>query len=1139
MTARLRQWLIRLSVGGVTLLILLVGALYALVGTERGTRWALEMAIELVPLDLQAAGISGTLLTRLEVDSLRLTEPARVVMLAGLIVEINWTNIAAGHIAFERLAAREVRLQTMADVERDSGPLELDMPAVPLRISGEAISIDRLLVDDLTATNIVLRELTVYGQQLSASFGAADIETVSVSVRDLSGELAGDVSVIADIDWRLADDQWSGSASIGGSLRQLEFRHELRGEFPAVTDGTLRLLQVPEPAIDAVTTFGAWRYQDWLASAGRVHVVGSASDYRAAVALSIENGQALSARLTGNLVGDTEALRSIDIALESSIAKATATGTLAWSPKLQTELLIVAREIDPSTLIAIAPGNLDAEFRLTAGDASEFALEIVSLSGTYNAQSAQAKGRLSRQGDAWRCANCRLSVGRNQLAVDGALDGRSVTAHIDIDAPSLEQLATGFAGSLQANGRVSGSLSLPAFSGSAMGSGLGIAGWSLGSVTVASDASSVDNVDLVVSANDVARDAVNFGGASLRVVGDAGTLDIQADWSLDDLSASASASVTVGDDSVSGTVTSAEFSEPYTGAWKASDSFDFSVAPAAVRVGDTIWSNGTATLRQNAIALDDGQLQADLALSDGPLSALNALLPKTVRIDGFVDAEISLEQVPAGWTGDVRWTQRETLLRLSPVTDEVYELAIPTAEAEVTLVDGGAVATANIGVDPGLTAALEASLDRLTPDALLVAHFQMSGSEWDWLTAFVPEIESLQGTVTSDITASGSLSSPDLGGELRLTEGAFVVPSLNLPLSAINVVLTGTSAGDMTIDGNARAGDGTLRVTGRLDDIVSGAPEFTVQLKGDGADLLGWSDYQLTASPDLTLTGNPAGVHLGGTVDVDRAIITVRRLPEGAIKPSAEVSVEGREEKATGAARVTGEVDLLLGDSVHIQAFGLDTNLEGELHMILPENREPAALGELRLVDGFFQMYGQRLEIEQGTMVFAGPLDDPRINLRAVREIDDVSGAITVGIELRGSAQNLTSSIYSNPAMLEAEALSYLLLGRPLGEATSADGNALANSAYALGLRGAGAITNQIGQSVGLDELAVRGNNQNTAELVSGKQINSRLYARYAYGVFSKLGNLLLRYRLSESFAIEMSSGEAQSMDILYTIERP
>jgi translocation and assembly module TamB len=228
----------------------------------------------------------------------------------------------------------------------------------------------------------------------------------------------------------------------------------------------------------------------------------------------------------------------------------------------------------------------------------------------------------------------------------------------------------------------------------------------------------------------------------------------------------------------------------------------------------------------------------------------------------------------------------------------------------------------------------------------------------------------------------------------------------------------------------------------------------------------------------------------------------------------------------------------VLSDDIHVQAFGLDTHVAGQLRFILSGAREPRAQGELRLVGGVFEAYGQRLEIEQGSMIFTGPLDNPLINVRAIRRIDGVDGTVIAGIHLTGPARSLSSSVYAEPAMSEANALSYLVLGRPLEDATAADGSNLSNTAYALGLRQAATITNQIGQTVGLDELRVSGNNQNTTELVAGKQVNSRLYARYAYGVFTRLGHLLLQYRLSDSFTIEIGAGQTQSMDIMYTIER-
>jgi translocation and assembly module TamB len=114
------------------------------------------------------------------------------------------------------------------------------------------------------------------------------------------------------------------------------------------------------------------------------------------------------------------------------------------------------------------------------------------------------------------------------------------------------------------------------------------------------------------------------------------------------------------------------------------------------------------------------------------------------------------------------------------------------------------------------------------------------------------------------------------------------------------------------------------------------------------------------------------------------------------------------------------------------------------------------------------------------------------------------------------------------------------VLGRPLEDATAADGSVLSGTAFALGLRQASVITSQIGQTLGLDQFAVSGNNQSTTALVAGKQLNPKLYVRYAYGVFTQIGNLLLRYKLTRRLTIEAGTGaDTQSMDLLYSVEKP
>jgi translocation and assembly module TamB len=122
--------------------------------------------------------------------------------------------------------------------------------------------------------------------------------------------------------------------------------------------------------------------------------------------------------------------------------------------------------------------------------------------------------------------------------------------------------------------------------------------------------------------------------------------------------------------------------------------------------------------------------------------------------------------------------------------------------------------------------------------------------------------------------------------------------------------------------------------------------------------------------------------------------------------------------------------------------------------------------------------------------------------------------------------------------MADADALSYLVIGRPLNQATESEGGELSGAAVALGLRQATRLIEQIGQTVGLDQLSLTGDGGDATALVAGKQISSRLYARYAYGVFSRLGTLLLRYKLSRTLSLEAGAGENQSIDVLYSVEK-
>jgi translocation and assembly module TamB len=122
--------------------------------------------------------------------------------------------------------------------------------------------------------------------------------------------------------------------------------------------------------------------------------------------------------------------------------------------------------------------------------------------------------------------------------------------------------------------------------------------------------------------------------------------------------------------------------------------------------------------------------------------------------------------------------------------------------------------------------------------------------------------------------------------------------------------------------------------------------------------------------------------------------------------------------------------------------------------------------------------------------------------------------------------------------MPQAEQLSYLLLGRPLNDASAEDGQVLASAARSLGLRGGRWLASRIGSTFGLEEARIDTEGGfEEASLVLGKFLSPRLYVSYGVGLFDEANTLLVRYLLSKKLTLEAATGENNRADVLYVIE--
>src|SRR6185436_3747961 len=258
--------------------------------------------------------------------------------------------------------------------------------------------------------------------------------------------------------------------------------------------------------------------------------------------------------------------------------------------------------------------------------------------------------------------------------------------------------------------------------------------------------------------------------------------------------------------------------------------------------------------------------------------------------------------------------------------------------------------------------------------------------------------------------------------------------------------------------------------------------------------------------------------------------VEVVRRPRA--NPSAEEPVPPPATVAPAARRVALDLRVDMGERLRVRGHGLDTGLRGDLHLTSPGGRLTVD-GTLRAVGGTYQAYGQKLVIDRGVLAFAGPVENPRLDIEATRPNLDVR----VGVLVAGTALNPRVRLFSEPEMAEIDKLSWLVLGRGGDSLGRTDTALLQRAAIAL-LAGEGeGVSDQFTKALGLDELSLRQSEGEVRETIVslGKQISRRWYVGYERSLNATTGNWQLIYRIARRFTLRAQAGADSAVDLIWT----
>jgi translocation and assembly module TamB len=398
-------------------------------------------------------------------------------------------------------------------------------------------------------------------------------------------------------------------------------------------------------------------------------------------------------------------------------------------------------------------------------------------------------------------------------------------------------------------------------------------------------------------------------------------------------------------------------------------------------------------------------------------------------------------------------------------------------------------------------------------------------------SAFLGTQARIGGRAGGTLAAKGTLGKPLPQGEIEVGALEISMPpeGVNWRDGSLKLVFSDDETVATTF--SVKAGEGTLSAQGRLayDDEARSSLEWSA------------TRFTVVSRPNLRVIASGKGtaamekrrLALFGDVTVDSARIegVASSLPQ----PGSDVVIVGaktKEEKARRRIPVNLDARVDLGTDFMVKYGGLDTRLRGKLKLESSGSSELIAHGQVQSVSGTYTAFGQRLAIERGVLLFDGPVENPTIDIQAMRRNQTVAAGVTVGGNLRAPLVRLVSE----PAVPENEALFWLVLGRGPGQSTGgADLGMLQIAATALLPSGGTLPTQALFAQLGIDSVELRGGTSAQSQVVSiGKRISDRLYVTYEQGLAGAQTVLRLEYLIDSRFTVRADAGQTSKLGVNY-----
>ncbi|WP_061707751.1 autotransporter assembly complex protein TamB [Pseudenterobacter timonensis] len=1038
-------------------------------------------------------------------------------------------------------------LPEMTDVHL---PLNLNIEAFrgeQLRLTGDT---------DLTVFNLLLKVSSIDGNMKLDAF---DIDTNQGSVNATgTAELRDNWPVDITLNSALNIDPLKGEKvklKIGGAMREkLEFGVNLSGPVDMVLRGQTQLAEAGLPLnLELVSEQLYWPFtgeRQYQADDLKLKLSGKMTDYTLSFRTAVKGQSVPPATITLDAKGNEQQINLDKLTIAALEGKTELTALLDWQQAISWRGELKLDGINTAKEVPDWPSKLDGLIK-TRGSlyGGSWQMEVPELKITGNVKQNKVDVEGSLRGNSylqWVIPGLHVALGRNSADIKGELGVKDLNLDAVIDAPNLDNALPGLGGTAKGLVKVRGTVEAPQLLADITASGLRWQELSVARVRVEGDIKSTDQIagNLNVRVERIAQPNLNLRLVTLEAKGSEKQHDLQL--RVDGEPVSGQLHLTGSFDRQAtrwkGQLDNTRFSTPVGPlVLSRAIALDYRNAEQKISIGPHCWTNPNAEICVPQTIDAGAEGRAVINLNRFDLAMVKPFMPDETKASGIFSgkADVAWDTTKEGLPqGSVTLSGRNVRVT-QIINDAALLVAFDTLNLNASLQNNRAelawlVRLVNNGQFDGKVEVSDPQGQRNLGGNVNLRNFNLS-----MINAIFERGEKVSGLLNANLRLGGNAQSPQLFGRMQLgsidVDGNFM-PFDMLP-SQVAMNFNGSSS---TLSGVVRTQQGQINLSGDADWSQIDNWRARIAAKGSRVRVTVPPMVRLDLSPDVVFEATPSLFTLDGNVDVPWARIVVHEVPESAVGVSSDEVLLNNNlkpvEQQSASIPINSNLTVHVGNNVRLDAFGLKARLTGDLKVA--QDKQGLGLnGQITIPEGRFHAYGQDLIVRKGELLFSGPPDQPLLNIEAIRNPEATENDVIAGVRVTGSADEPKAEIFSDPAMSQQEALSYLLRGQGL-DSQQSDSSAMASMLVGLGVAQSGKVVGKIGETFGVTNLVLdtQGVGDSSQVVVSGYVLPG-LQVKYGVGIFDSLATLTLRYRLMPKLYLEAVSGVDQALDLLYQFE--